>query len=63
MSGQILVAIALALVFFILLTGLYALLKGGQASKNWSNRLMRYRVVAQFAAILIIGVVLYFGAR
>ena len=62
MSGQTLVAIALALVFVILLAGLLALLKGDQASKTWSNRLMRYRVLAQFVAILIIGVVLYFGA-
>jgi hypothetical protein len=62
MSGQTLVAITLALVFVILLAGLLALLKGAQASKTWSNRLMRYRVLAQFVAILIIGVVLYFGA-
>jgi hypothetical protein len=63
MSAQILVAIALALVLFVLLAGLYALLIRGRASEKWSNRLMRYRVFAQFVAILIIGVVLYFGAR
>ena len=34
MSGQALVAVALALVFVILLSGLYALLKGGEASKK-----------------------------
>jgi hypothetical protein len=61
MSGQTLVAIALALVFVILLAGLLALLKGGPASKTWANRLMRYRILAQFVAFLIIGVVLYFG--
>jgi len=63
MSGQILVAVALTLVFFILVAGLYAVLKNGQAPRTRSNRLMRYRILAQFVAILIIGVVLYFGAR
>ncbi len=62
MNGQTLVGLALALVLAILLAGLYALLKGGGTSKIWSNRLMRYRVLAQFAAILIIGLALYLGA-
>ena len=38
----------------ILLAGLYTLVVGGETSRNWSNRLMRLRVLAQFIAILII---------
>ena len=61
MSGDTIVAIAVGAVFLILLSGLYVMFKGGETSRNWSNRLMRYRVLAQFVAILIIMVVLYFG--
>ena len=63
MSGETLVAVAVGIVFVILLAGLYVMFKGGEASRNWSNRLMRYRVLAQFVAILVILAVLYFGAN
>lgn len=58
-TGQIIVAIALSVVVGILFAGFYALFSGG-ASRNWSNKLMRYRVIAQFIAIVIIMAVLYF---
>jgi hypothetical protein len=32
-------------------------------SRNWSNRLMRIRVLAQLVAVLIILAVLYFSGR
>jgi uncharacterized membrane protein len=63
MSGKIIVGIALAVVFGVLLTGLYTLWKGGAVGATWSNRLMRIRVLAQFIAIVIIMVVLYFSRR
>jgi uncharacterized membrane protein len=63
MSGKIVVAIAIAVVFGVLLTGLYTLWKGGAVSATWSNRLMRIRVLAQFIAIIIIMTVLYFSRR
>jgi hypothetical protein len=63
MSGDTLVGIAVGAVFLILLAGLYVMFKGGETSRNWSNRLMRYRVMAQFVAILIIMAVLYFGVN
>jgi hypothetical protein len=44
----------------ILLAGLYTLWVGGEVSRTWSNRLMRYRVLAQFVAILIIMTILFF---
>ena len=58
MNGQIFVGIALAVVVVILLAGFYSLFMGGQISRTWSNRLMRYRVLAQFVAVLIIMAVL-----
>lgn len=60
--GKILVIIALAVVLAILLAGLFVMSLGGQVSREWSNRLMRYRVLAQAVAILIVLAVLYFSS-
>ena len=61
--GSILVGIAIAVVFVVLCLGLYTLMKGGQTSATWSNKLMRIRVLAQFVAIIIIMVVVYISQR
>jgi hypothetical protein len=61
MTGKFLVGVAVAVVAVILVGGLYTLWIGGETSLNWSNRLMRLRVLAQFIAILIIMAVLYFS--
>jgi hypothetical protein len=63
MTGKFLVGVAVAVVVLILLAGLVTLVMGGETSRNWSNRLMRLRVLAQFIAILIIMAVLYFSAN
>jgi hypothetical protein len=60
-GGLIVVGIALAAVVAILAAGLSTLFIGGDVSRRWSNRLMRYRVLAQFIAILIVLAVLYFA--
>lgn len=46
--------VGLGLVFLILCAGIFALFKGGQFGRTWSNRLMRARVLVQFIAILLI---------
>ena len=61
MTAKILIGVALAVVASILAAGLYTLFKGGDVSASWSNRLMRWRVLAQFVAIIIIMTVLYFS--
>ena len=63
MTGDVLVALALAAVAAVLLAGLYTLWIGGETARNWSNKLMRIRVLAQFIAIIIIMSVLYFTSR
>lgn len=63
MSGNFLVGIAVTVVAIVLLLGLYTLWVGGEVSHNWSNRLMRIRVLAQFIAVLIILAVMYFSGR
>ncbi len=62
-TGQIIVVFALAVVALILVAGVSTMFVGGDFAKKWSNRLMRYRVLAQFIAIVIIMLVLYFGTR
>ena len=63
MSGKIVVGIAIMSVALILGAGLYTLWVGGETSRKWSNRLMRYRVIAQAVAVLIIMTVLYFTSQ
>jgi hypothetical protein len=61
LSGQVLVAIAIGVVFVILCLGLYTLWAGGEVAATYSNRLMRLRVMAQFIAVCIIMAVLFFS--
>jgi len=63
MTGQMLVIGSVLVVAMILLAGLYTLFIGGETSRNWSNRLMRLRVLAQLIAIIIIMSVLYFSSN
>lgn len=51
---NILIPLALAAVLTTLGFGLYALFRGGDFGRSWSNKLMRLRVVLQFVAILIL---------
>jgi hypothetical protein len=62
-TGQIIVVFALVVVALILVAGVSTMFIGGEFAKKWSNRLMRYRVLAQFVAIVIIMAVLYFSTR
>ena len=59
--GTILIIIGMAFVAAILAAGLYTLWKGGAVSAQWSNKLMRLRVLAQAVTILLVLIVLYFA--
>jgi hypothetical protein len=48
---NIVIAVALAAVFIVLLLGLFNMMRGGNS--NRSQKLMRWRVGLQFVAILI----------
>jgi hypothetical protein len=56
---SILLALALIAVAATLAMGFYALFRGGQFGRNWSNKLMRLRVALQFTAILILAAVFW----
>ena len=62
MTGKFLVGVALFVVTAVLAAGLYTLWVGGETSLNWSNKLMRIRVVAQLIAVIIIIIVAYLSA-
>ena len=46
--------IACLVVLGILLTGIGGFAKGGDFNRKHANRIMRYRIYAQFAAIVLI---------
>ena len=52
------ILVATGLVFAVLVAGLVNMVRGGNS--NTSQRLMRWRVGLQFAAILVVMIVLYF---
>lgn len=56
-----LVPITIGLVTIILLVGLFNMMRGGSSST--SQRMMRARVVAQFAAIIVIMATLWITGR
>ncbi len=54
-----LIPVSLFLVLAILAVGIYALFRGGDFGRSYSNKLMRLRVLAQFVAILVLMGALY----
>ena len=53
----LLIPIALLAVVAVLGTGIYAMFKGGDFNKKYSNKLMRLRVITQGIIILIFALV------
>jgi len=49
-----LIPIVLVAVFLALLFGIYTMFRGGEFGRSWSNKAMRFRVIAQFVAILVL---------
>ncbi|MCB1491498.1 MAG: twin transmembrane helix small protein [Rhodobiaceae bacterium] len=55
---EYLVPVALAAVAIVLLAGLWNMMRGGPA--NVSQKLMRWRVLLQFIAIVVVMITIYF---
>ncbi len=62
MIGSIIILLALGVVAAILLAGIVVMAIGGKTDARWSNVLMRYRIVAQAVALLIIALVVYIAS-
>ena len=58
-----LVVIAAAATLIVLIVGVIAMLRQGGFNARHSNRLMRYRVLFQFAAIALIAIAFLFGNK
>jgi len=57
---KILGIVLLIMVIVVLILGIGTLLKGGVTSKKYSNKLMQYRVLFQFMAIIVLVCFAYF---
>ncbi|MFY8141739.1 MAG: twin transmembrane helix small protein [Caulobacter sp.] len=60
---DILILVSLAAVLMALLAGLYALYRGGDFGRSYSNRLMRLRVVLQFVAVVVLVAAFWWKTR
>jgi len=57
----IVAAIACLIVLGILLVGIGGFARGGEFNRKHANRIMRYRIAAQFIAVLLILAFVAFG--
>ena len=57
---KVLSIILLLTVGIVLILGISTLFKGGETSKKYSNKLMQWRVLLQFIAIIVLVVFAYF---
>ena len=51
---DILIPVSLAAVVLVLFIGIYALFRGGDFGRSYSNKLMRLRVLLQFSAVMVL---------
>lgn len=58
-----LIPAALIAVTFVLALGIYALFRGGDFGRSYSNKLMRLRVLAQAIAIAVLMGAVWWRAR
>ena len=62
-TWDILILISLLAVVVTLAVGIYALFRGGDFGRSYSNKLMRLRVLLQFVAVLVLVAAFYFHRR
>jgi hypothetical protein len=60
---DLLIPVTLLAVLAALGFGIYALFRGGDFGRSYSNKLMRLRVVLQFIAILVLVAAAWWGGR
>lgn len=57
---MILILLTMAAVVVVLVMGLGGFAGGGKFNKDYGNKLMRLRILAQFIAVVLIVVLVYF---
>jgi hypothetical protein len=60
---RILIWMVLGGVVVVMGLGFYALYRGGDFGRTWSNKLMRLRIVFQAAAVLLVVIWAYLSVR
>jgi len=60
---DILILVAIAAVTVTLGFGIFALFRGGEFGRTWSNRLMRLRVLLQFIALILLALGAFLASR
>jgi hypothetical protein len=60
---DILIPLTLIGVLIALALGLYALFRGGDFGRSWSNKLMRLRVLMQFIAVVVLVSAYYWRSK
>lgn len=56
----IVVSIAMLAVVLVLLFGIGSFAKGGEFNKKYANKAMRWRIIAQFAAVMLVLLFVWF---
>ena len=56
----IMMVVAMLVTVGILFVGIIGMARGGEFNQKWGNRLMRYRIVAQFIALVMFGISIMF---
>lgn len=60
---HVLVPLSLAAVLITLGFGIFALFRGGDFGRSYSNKLMRLRVLLQFVAVLVLMAAFWWKSR
>jgi drug/metabolite transporter (DMT)-like permease len=60
---DLIVPVSLLAVLTALGFGIYALFRGGEFGRSYSNKLMRLRVVLQFVAVMILCAAVWWRSR
>jgi hypothetical protein len=54
----VLLIVALVATLGVLFAGLFVMARGGQVNKKYGNILMRWRVILQFSALVVLGLIM-----
>ena len=57
----LMILLAMGAVVIILMLGIGSFAKGGETNKKYGNKMMRWRLAAQFIAVLMIAAFMFFG--
>ncbi len=58
-----LIVIALLMTLAVLFSGLVSMARGGEFNRKYGNRLMRWRVILQATALVLLALAMMLGSR